>query len=320
MEISERLNKKLVEAYNEEIDSKKLYKKIIKEKGEEDVQGNWHQFLYSTALYRYYLHSDINNLVNGTLPMNMPKGLNYGQFKKELGVYKLFVHQNNVLEDDTYYDFIYRGISYEKNNTGFTNDKGWMHVNRNLLDKLGKEDEPLDYKIYVPVANKDLERFALMLILKSMNNDVDYDFKYNSINLGTRSDSLVIYATKNNISKYIEMIDKIIQENPDIQINREMINPFGLPINDSYSVAQYLDKKDNSYSGMMCDTIIAIKSKSNNEEEFINNVKNLLELAYTTFETALENDGVLTNANKVIDAKPSTYNTKQEDKKTRHLV
>jgi hypothetical protein len=320
MEIPERLSKILIKAYNEDMSSNDLYKEIIRDKRTEDIVGNWNQFLYTTALYRYYLHSDIQDLIKGELPVKIPKGLNYGQFKKELGIYKLYVHQNSVIENDTYYDWLFRGICFGKNRTGFTSENDWLFLNKNLLDKTEKQDEPHDYKIYIPVANKDLERFALMLLIKCMNNNVDYDFKCNNDRFSVRCDNVVIYANKNNVGKYIEMINKVLEENPDITINKDMINPFGLTLNGNYSIAKYLDQGSESYSSLMCAAILDIKSKSNTQEEFIQNVSELLNKAYTSFERALTSDGIIEGANKVVSSKPSSYNTQQEDKKTRQLV
>ena len=60
-----------------------------------------------------------------------------------------------------------------------------------------------------------------MLLIKSMNNNVDYDFKCNNDRFSVRCDNVVIYANKNNVGKYIEMINKVLEENPDITINKD---------------------------------------------------------------------------------------------------
>lgn len=47
----------------------------------------------------------------------------------------------------------------------------------------------------------------------------DYDFKINNRSNINRRDNVVIYCNDSNVSRYFDIINKVIQNNPSIKFN-----------------------------------------------------------------------------------------------------
>lgn len=133
-----------------------------------------------------------------------------------------------------------------------------------------------DFKIYVPVENANLEEFTCRLLEKLMSRDTQYHFKINNDTNVTRSDNVCIYATKDNFSDYLDSIEEVLKENPEIKISYEDLHVLAYQYNDHIAVADYLDKEDQSYGSIVSDKILEAKLKSSSFEEFYDKTKEII--------------------------------------------
>lgn len=120
--------------------------------------------------------------------------------------------------------------------------------------------------MYLSVDNKDLYKFANLLLEKCMELGLkDYEFKVNSNDKITRCDNVVIYFTKDNLNKYISIINQILTENFDIQLNQQ--NVLAYSVDDNIKIAK--DYNNESYTDKICDTIIQLRQSGLTNEQIV---------------------------------------------------
>lgn len=115
------------------------------------------------------------------------------------------------------------------------------------LDIRGTNATPEDnkLKLYISVDNSDIHYFANKLISKSLEREYDdLDFKINNDRTINRRDNVVIYCNAKTFGKYIEVVEEILQQNPDLKLN----NPHLLSTQYSEHIFVGMDPSDNKTS------------------------------------------------------------------------
>ena len=111
---------------------------------------------------------------------------------------------------------------------------------------LKKEEKETDTRIYVPCNSEYCYRFARLLIEKSVKNGLDFNFKVmHVIDRENGADNIVIYVIGEELKLYIDIINEIIYENPDITFGK--LHMFGYPANQFIAVTP--NTIGDSYSG-----------------------------------------------------------------------
>jgi len=71
-----------------------------------------------------------------------------------------------------------------------------------------------NHRLYIGTQNRDTLVFARKLIEKCIDKNVPFNFKFGYD--GSRSDKVVIYSTDEQLIQYIDVLNEIKQENPDL--------------------------------------------------------------------------------------------------------
>ena len=107
---------------------------------------------------------------------------------------------NNSLFDD------------EKN--GWEVNDGWEHIKSQYISARKESRIPVKHRLYVGCQNQDMWKLAREFKNKCEEQQIPYYFKLGSSS--ERDDKMVIYADTENLANYIDVLQKIAQEKPEI--------------------------------------------------------------------------------------------------------
>ena len=107
---------------------------------------------------------------------------------------------NNPLFDD------------EKN--GWEVNDGWEHIKSQYISARKESRIPVKHRLYVGCQNQDMWKLAREFKNKCEEQQIPYYFKLGSSS--ERDDKMVIYADTENLANYIDVLQKIAQEKPEI--------------------------------------------------------------------------------------------------------
>ena len=99
----------------------------------------------------------------------------------------------------------------------FINDKipDWVGIS-----SINKNTSKKNLNFYLSVDNFSLHTFSVAFLQECLDSDMDdYDFKINNRSNINRRDNVVIYCNDSNVSRYFDIINKVIQNNPSIKFN-----------------------------------------------------------------------------------------------------
>ena len=211
------------------------------------------------AVYDYLLYVAVNkynaNLVElirnqqlkSLIPDNFLKKCdNFNDALKEINNLKSYLSTktwyNNVFKiDETLKDLFER---FESNLCGTSLGGG----EKFFSSRLKNDSYHHDQRLYIPCNSEYCHKFAQLIIEKTLKYDLPFEFKIMNVEtMQNGSDNIVIYIKKEKLKNYVDMINEIISENPDITFGKTHM--FGYQINDYISLAPELG--GNSYSGHM---------------------------------------------------------------------
>lgn len=223
---------------------------------------DYFELLYKT-MYLYHRKKGIENISKKfQLPIIIDREISYDKFKKYLNELKQYEIKLGLLPNvRNHFDNVLRLSANKLLGIGGVS---WSKV---YSSKITGQEISECGKMYVSVDNKDLYKFANLLLEKCLENGLnDYEFKVNDNEEKTRCDNVVIYFTNENFNKYISIIEQIFIENPDIQINQQ--NVLAYSINDKIKIAQDYDNGNVSYTNKLCNAIIVLRDQYglNNEQ------------------------------------------------------
>lgn len=157
-------------------------------------------------------------------------------------------------------------------------DWGWIRFYRDGLikddHKTKKEDEE-QYRIYLPVKNKDLHKFALQLMIECENQGITWHFKTNnSMDNMERCDNVVIYTGEQDFPKHISVIQAIRTRYPEIEFGHTPL--LASNYNDYIAVAPESAEiaKQESYTSNMASTLQYLRGRNHfNIDAFVESAK-----------------------------------------------
>ena len=92
---------------------------------------------------------------------------------------------------------------------------GWMHVKSRYLNGKRGNDFPVYHRLYLNIEPVDIHKVANELTKKCDAYGIPYYFKYDEY--GNRDDTFVIYSDTEKLPFYIDMLQEIAKENPEIK-------------------------------------------------------------------------------------------------------
>lgn len=101
---------------------------------------------------------------------------------------------------------------YRWNN--FAQDPTWQHVSSRYVTAHQQDKINVEHRLYLNMELADTYKMAYLLVSKCSDKKLPYYFKFDR--MGTRDDSIVIYSDTENLSNYIEVLNEIKQEHPEL--------------------------------------------------------------------------------------------------------
>ena len=94
-------------------------------------------------------------------------------------------------------------------------DFSWEHIQSHHIN-FGKEKRiDVKHRLYIGCQNQDVWKLLSIFSEKCENGNIPYYFKTPSFEI-PRDDKIVIYADSENLAKYIDILNEIARENPEI--------------------------------------------------------------------------------------------------------
>lgn len=164
------------------------------------------------------------------------------KFKNELSKY--IFYNKDLKANGTYKDLFERGEFFLA--AGISGigggDKFYSHI-------LTNKDRNHSHRLYIPCNSEHCYKMARLIIEKSITYNLPFEFKIMNVEkYQNGADNIVMYIEGENFTKYINMLNEIIDENPDITFCKNHM--FGYSINQYIALAPELGGY-NSFSGHM---------------------------------------------------------------------
>lgn len=247
---------------NSDLDYSELYNSInIIDKEKTCFDPESYREIVYLSMYLYHVKKGIHTLSkNGNIPEIVPKEISYGQFKKELEIYKSMSFYVELLPDiSNVFQELNRLASDKLLHQGYWTKIYSSFVTGNELQEAGK--------IYVSIDNSYLYQFACLMLTNCLKKDLyDYEFKVNNDSKINRADNLVIYFTTKNLNTYLDIIEELKQQYPNFRINCSHM--LGKEISDGVVIAK--DYKDgSSFTEKICKTILGLKKQGYDTETVV---------------------------------------------------
>lgn len=90
----------------------------------------------------------------------------------------------------------------------------WAHINSRYLNGQRNWDFPVEHRLYLNVSGVDVYKIINQFMKKCDENNLIYYFKFTSF--ADRDDTIVVYSDTERLPWYIEILQEIEKENPDI--------------------------------------------------------------------------------------------------------
>lgn len=133
-----------------------------------------------------------------------------------------------------------------------------------------------DLKIYLSVDNSSMHRFAYLFILGCLEAGyLDFDFKINKKESINRRDNIVIYCNKKNVGRFIEVVEEIIRQHPEIEFNETHL--LGIPYDEHICFGIDPPNGKVSYTENLCQAICKGLDSGISAEEIVKNIERFKE-------------------------------------------
>lgn len=206
--------RKLIEGYSDELRTKQYYNKLVqvnyKEKKYKDINMEDKDRLVSQIFNDWKKDLTLNikddeiKKYNKDFPYlrEFLKNTPYVKSAKEFFKIKSKVDGDEKLE-----------IIYPKY-TPFSHGKSWTYISHNSINPSKYKKIIVDHRLYLNTENIDTYKVMELFRNKCKERELDYHFKFSDI--GNRDDTIVIYSDDKKLSKYLEILEEIKKEEPEI--------------------------------------------------------------------------------------------------------
>ena len=206
--------RKLIESYSDELGTKSYYNKL--------VQVNYEEKKYKEINMedKDRLVSQIFNDWKKDLTLNI-KDDEIKKYNKEFPPLREFLKNipyvksakeffkiNGKVDADKQLETIYPKY------TPFSHGESWTYISHNSINPSEYKKFIVDHRLYLNTENIDTYKVMELFRNKCKERELDYHFKFSD--RGDRDDTIVIYSDDKKLSKYLEILEEIKKEEPEI--------------------------------------------------------------------------------------------------------
>ena len=211
--------KKLIEGYSDELGTKKYYKKLT------EVYNDQKKYTEINVKDKDKFVSELFNEWKNDITLNISDDeiKNYGkdfsnlrEFLKNIPYVKSsygrnakeFFELNGKENRDKQLETVY------SKHTPFSQDRSWTYITYNNINPSKYKKFIVDHRLYLNTENIDTYKVMELFRNKCKERELEYLFKY--AEKGDRDDTIVIYSDDRKLSDYMEILEEIKKEEPEI--------------------------------------------------------------------------------------------------------
>ena len=206
--------RKLIESFSDELGTKSYYNKLVqvnyKEKKYKEINMEDKDRLVSQIFNDWKKDLTLNikddeiKKYNKEFPplREFLKNIPYVKSAKE------FFKINGKVDADEQLETIYSKY------TPFSHGESWTYISHNSINPSKYKKIIVDHRLYLNTENIDTYKVMELFRNKCKERELDYHFKFSD--RGDRDDTIVIYSDDRKLSKYLEILEEIKKEEPEI--------------------------------------------------------------------------------------------------------
>ena len=185
--------RKLIEGYSDELGTEQYYKKLVSQ-----IFNDWKKDLTLN------IKDDEIKKYNKDFPYlrEFLKNTPYVKSAKE------FFKIQRKVDVDEQLETIYSKY------TPFSHGESWTYISHNSINPSKYKKFIVDHRLYLNTENIDTYKVMELFRNKCKERELDYHFKFSDN--GDRDDTIVIYSDDKKLSKYLEILEEIKKEEPEI--------------------------------------------------------------------------------------------------------
>ncbi|MBF0989520.1 MAG: hypothetical protein HXK70_01725 [Clostridiales bacterium] len=211
--------KKLIEGYSDELGTKQYYKKLTevyhdqkKYKGINDKEKD----KFVSEIFNEWKKDITRNISDDEIKKYDEDFSNLREFLKNIPYVKSYYGRNakeffelNGKENrDKQLETVY------SRHTPFSQGRSWTYITHNNINPSKYKKFIVDHRLYLNTENIDTYKVMELFRNKCKERELEYLFKY--AEKGDRDDTIVIYSDDRKLSDYIEILEEIKKEEPEI--------------------------------------------------------------------------------------------------------
>lgn len=206
--------RKLIEGYSDELRTKQYYNKL--------VQVNYKEKKYKGINMddKDRLVSQIFNDWKKDLTLNI-KDDEIKKYNKDFPYLREFLKNTPYVKSAKEFFKIKRKVDGDEKleiiypkYTPFSHGESWTYISHNSINPSKYKKIIVDHRLYLNTENIDTYKVMELFRNKCKERELDYHFKFSDI--GDRDDTIVIYSDDRKLSKYLEILEEIKKEEPEI--------------------------------------------------------------------------------------------------------
>ena len=206
--------RKLIEGYSDELGTEQYYKKL--------VQVNYKEKKYKDINMedKDRLVSQIFNDWKKDLTLNI-KDDEIKKYNKDFPYLREFLKNTPYVKSAKEFFKIQRKVDVDEQletiyskYTPFSHGESWTYISHNSINPSKYKKIIVDHRLYLNTENIDTYKVMELFRNKCKERELDYHFKFSD--RGDRDDTIVIYSDDKKLSKYLEILEEIKKEEPEI--------------------------------------------------------------------------------------------------------
>ncbi len=216
--------RKLIEGYSDELRTKQYYNKLVqvnyKEKKYKDINMEDKDRLVSQIFNEW--KNDITKNISDE-DIKSYKNQDFIRLReciKNIPDIKDFKENSKVFNRLTKLDKLDKDSKKTKltdiyeDYAPFFHGSTWTYISHNSINPSKYKKIIVDHRLYLNTENIDTYKVMELFRNKCKERELDYHFKFSDI--GDRDDTIVIYSDDRKLSKYLEILEEIKKEEPEI--------------------------------------------------------------------------------------------------------
>ena len=211
--------RKLIEGYSDELGTKKYYNKLVKvnykqKKYTEPNMKDKNKFV--SELFNEWKNDITLNISDDEIKKYDKDFSNLREFLKNIPYVKSsygrnakeFFELNGKENRDKQLETVYSKY------TPFSQGRSWTYITYNNINPSKYKKFIVDHRLYLNTETIDTYKVMELFRNKCKERELEYLFKY--AEKGDRDDTIVIYSDDRKLSDYIEILEEIKKEEPEI--------------------------------------------------------------------------------------------------------